>query len=331
MATGFLYLLTGSFEHNNYLGVLIIMAIGSYALLEFLVKNNQHYNSGVDTLLLCAIVICSHVIIFWKTRSDNPIDYLLLAAIAFYLTLRFTDALMGIVAGAYVMLAIVQLLLPLLMQQNYIVFDMMIIALASLLYWGVKKFEIRNTNYLYNKSYEWAGIFLLFAMYCGGNLLLSPFILSPFHLRHLKFMQSGDSFNLGNSWNLLLWIWMFAMPVVLLYLGIKQKNRTNFRMGIITIVLSVLTFKYFFHIMQTSHALMLFGGLLIVLCYWVINYLKNDRNGLTSKDIDKEQGKFMNLENLFIAEQFGVAEPIPEQGPTFGGGHSDGGGASGDI
>jgi hypothetical protein len=332
LSTAFMGLLTHGFTHENFMPLLLLMAIGTYGLLEFLVRNNRHYNSGVDNLFLCAIIIYLTAFLFGLKNGDMLLfNFFILFIVSAYLSIRFTDAIMGVMATYFILGASIQLLLLLIGRQHFMLLAIAPMLIAPLLNLANSRIQSQKNNNLYDNCHKWIGMFLLFATYAAGNKLLLLMYADPSVLFKYLSMSLSGRMEMYSNMDGLYWTWTFAIPLLYIYRGTIKKNREIIRLGVILLVFSVYTFRHFFHIMQTSHALMLFGGLLILLCGVLLRYLKSNKKGFTSLDIDKEQPMFINLESLLIAEKLGAHQVLPQKGIDFGGGQTDGGGASGDI
>lgn len=179
--------------------------------------------------------------------------------------------------------------------------------------------------------------------YYNGILLMKSFSQILFYLSGNYFVVRELSASLTEgyyeispeiSFALFFWIFTFIVPVVYLFLGIRNKDRILLWIGVLSFSFSIFTFRYYNSILPTEVALT-FGGLLLFgFTYFLIKKLRDNEKGVTFKpDRLDNSNSLLNAEALIIASTFGMKPEIkPEQSPMeFGGGDFSGGGSGGSF
>ncbi len=122
----------------------------------------------------------------------------------------------------------------------------------------------------------------------------------------------------------------FLVPLTYLILALRRRDRPMLWLGMLTTLLAVLTYKFYYSVAPVGVTLTLSGSLLILFAYFSIRYLKTPqaatRYRLTYQEGEDEDGP-LNAEALLIAQTFGKSSPQPAPGLEFGGGDFGGGGA----
>ena len=130
----------------------------------------------------------------------------------------------------------------------------------------------------------------------------------------------------------LFWILTVSTPLFYTYLGIRKKDSLFLWVGLVLIVATVFTIRYYYNLMPLEWALILGGILMIAIAYGLIRYLKTSRHGFTSlESSNKHLLENLHIESLVIAETFGGPAVVkaPVKDFQFGGGSGGGGGAGG--
>ena len=127
----------------------------------------------------------------------------------------------------------------------------------------------------------------------------------------------------------LFYIATFAIPLFYIFYGLKQKDRTFFWIGLLTLALGFASIRYYYYFLPVEIALMLGGTILFVIVYFSINKLKNNRVGITFKE-DKSLNPmaFDVVKAILINANVNANTPTSEESPMeFGGGEFSGGGS----
>jgi hypothetical protein len=321
---GLFFMISLSSSIENPAGLLFFFMLLSYGALEYFVKNNQHYRSGVDDALLWMTVI-------FFTSGLNCIDQLPLfwyAAAIFLLTsflsLRFADALMSAIAClsfagtlffAYMEIGdIATLTMP---------FVMMLA--AAVLYMFSYKMERKDTEKYYTLCLLIVEVVALLGLYVAGNyFVVREMGNSMFQLN----LNEKEGIPLG--W--LFWAFTTGIPLLYMYRGVQKKDPVLLRTGLLLIAVMIWTIRFYYHVMPIEIA-MIAGGILITgISYILIRYLKNPRQGFMYKETKEGLpiGK-LQIEALVINQSFAMPQTPEVSGTRFGGGSGGGAGAGGDY
>lgn len=115
------------------------------------------------------------------------------------------------------------------------------------------------------------------------------------------------------------------LPPAYIYLGLKQKDRLLFRIGLLLIVASILTIRHYHSVLPVEIAFTMGGAVLIGLSYGLIRWLQTPRNGFTFKAQDETN--LAIAESLLVVQSFAKGN-VPNDGANFGGGDFGGAGSS---
>lgn len=300
----------------------VFFGLVTYCALEFAVRK-RHFRSGVDDALLWISV--SFVI----AGLNEAIDFsslenaILIFVIAFYLTLRFADAVMSAVA-CLALLAVFFL--------SYIkagdiakaTTPFLLMALTALIYFFAGKRKKQEKYRHYRSCLTVAEVTALVCFYLSGNYYVVRETSDSMFNLHLK---EGEGIPFG-------WIfWILTVSVPLLYIarGIQKKNIVLLRTGLILIAAAVFTIRYYYYLMPIEMAMIIIGIILIGIAYALIQYLKQPKHGFTYKEaLNPDFMNKLQIESLLISEITGWQQP--SAGSTrFGGGSGGGGGAGGEF
>lgn len=122
------------------------------------------------------------------------------------------------------------------------------------------------------------------------------------------------------------------IPVVYLVYGIVERDRALLDIGALSLAASILTFRYYHHILPIEAALTLAGIALILISWGLIRYLKSPRYGFTSAKDPESDGTVLQAlkvaQTLVVNQAFGPSHtPDNSSGTEFGDGSFGGGGA----
>ncbi|MCP9752084.1 hypothetical protein [Ferruginibacter sp. HRS2-29] len=300
-------------------GLLIFFGGGAYAMLEFFVRQKNHYRSGVDDALMWIAGGCILFGIAIATDFNfNSMAFVVLI-LALYFAVRFADILMaGLAVIAFASLFF----------HNYTQFGnlakettpFVMMILAGMIYFVAKRNEKNIIFKHYTLCNMMVKIISLLLFYAAGNYFI---VREASNAMFELDLQPGQTILYG--W--LFWILTFLVPLLYIGWGVKTKDPVLLRIGLLLVAAIVFTVRYY-HAIWPVEIVMLFGGILLVLiAYLITRWLSKPKMGFTSEEI---KGKFimdkLNLEALVVTETFGHS-PKPDTG--FGGGSFGGGGASG--
>ncbi len=304
-------------------GLAIFFALLAYAALEYMVKSNKHFRSGVDDALLWGAAGALFGGISYITKADNLSNGILIFMIALYSTFRFADrlmsfvafiALMGVVFFASIKLSVsVKTFLPFL-----------IMGVAALVYFAVKRLKSFTDNHLYEQCLKIVSIASMLGFYAGGNyFIVREFSNELFNLH----LAAGDSIPFG--W--LFWALTLIIPVICLCRGIQKRNSVKIRIGLLMMVAIFFTVRYYHTILAIEVWMSLGGVVLILSAFGLTHYLKSPKHGYTNIDSGSANAPAKSqVESLIISSTFN-SQPANSDGSKFGGGDFGGGGSSGEF
>jgi hypothetical protein len=163
-------------------------------------------------------------------------------------------------------------------------------------------------------------ILALITFYVGGNYFVIRELSNTMFQLHLK---PAGSITFG--W--FFWLWTFFVPIVYIAKDIIKKKRFFIHVGMLLIIVSIATIRFYHQILPTEIALVLAGAILIVLGNVLLTYIKLPKNNFTAALINDD----MNLTNIeaLVVVSMASTNKIPTHYSTeFGGGSSGGAGAT---
>jgi hypothetical protein len=313
---GFTFLVTdGKLYPSAYAVLLLLVAV---ALLERFIKDSNHYRSGVDNALLYVAVLAWGFLAYEisekaVSNAATLLLWLLLLLVGLLVALvRYADPVVAATsfAAALWLLASVLLAGPALLP-----FGAMAAAIALLL--ALRQLPARPDYFYYCSAGRVLRVLGLALLYLAGNYLVV-------REGNAELLASG-----GPSGQIplapLFYLFTAGIPVVYILLALRRHDRLLLTVGLLGLVFSIFTLRYYRSLLPPEIAATLGGLLLLVGALAALRYLRTPRHGLTAQ-ADKAAPPQFNLESLIIAET-AYAPAAPAVGYEFGGGHSGGGGA----
>ena len=142
----------------------------------------------------------------------------------------------------------------------------------------------------------------------------------------LELKPGGD---IAFGW--LFWLFTATTPVAYIFYGIRKKDLMLLRTGVILIVTSAATVKYYYEILPIEDVMIICGMLAITISYALVRYLSTPKYGFTFENTEGANKILVNAETIIITQVFGNKSKPVKDHLQFGGGTSEGGGASGDF
>ncbi len=316
--TTFLFGLLVSVDISSGFAVLsIFMAVLSYLSLEWMIKKKLYFNAGVDNALMVLVLL--FISGFFLSYFVNPSWILMngvLMLVSLWMSVRFVDAFMAMVSGAFFFVLCFLCFLKS-GASSIIYFSLMMMVLIGVMYVLINKIK-KHVRFMYEKCINALTIFILIAFYAAGNYwVINELQLSTF------------SYSIPGSIGWLFWTFTFVIPVIYIFYGVAKQDVLHIRTGIVLVMMMVLTYKYYYTLLPVEVEMLLLGTFLIVLCYFLIKWLRPEKYGFTSEMISSKPA-WRNIEALVIAETMGGNE-APQKDNLMHGGSSGGGGASGEF
>lgn len=310
-----IWLVTSASSDEGIIALLIFFALICHGLLEFMVKLKKYYNAGIDNILQAATVL---FIISAFLVNDFNSSYEVISCITMlvclWLTIRFTDAFMAI-ASFMALIAFFFLLYIKLGTIGKLTAPFALMTLNVLIYLFMQKLAAMHNLVIYKYCIQWIRLLTLITFYAAGNYYV---------VNELSMEMFGTPAALAP----LFWTLTLAIPPIYVFYGLKKKDNLLYRTGIVLMVLSVLTVRYYHIIMQAEIAMIVFGILIIIVSYLLIKYLSAPKKGFTFENTGHKEKMLVDTEALIIAQVFGKKTTVQTDHVQFGGGSSGGGGAT---
>lgn len=319
---GLLALMFLSGIEDNIAGLVLFIGLFSYGALEFFVQAKYHYRSGVDDALLWITAVCLVSSLNLAVDISSSTNALVIFILATYFFLRFTDMLMAAASGL-ALLAVIFFNYSSMGDMARSTTPFLIMAIATAIYFGVKKMALQNSMRYYRLCSVVLEITMLIGFYAAANYYV---------VREVSNSMFGLGLNDNESipFGWLFWIFTITIPLLYILRGLQKKDVVLLRIGLMLVAAIVFTVRYYYTVLPMEILMVLNGAIMIAISYAVTNYLTQPKNGFTSARLNNRPDKDkLNIEALLIAETFGTTEPAADA--KFGGGSTGGGGASGEF
>lgn len=303
----------------------VFAAIG-FVGSELLAKQGYH-NHGLDDAFILGTLLNTGFAIGVLSEGENVLSITIaVTVVSFILYLRYLHLLSALV-----------FYLALTVTLGYAIFEFLefgqaILPFFMLLYGAGTYYFCRKLLKDLSEPFYYSGIVLiksisLILFYLSGNYMV---------VRELSGMLSGIYYDVSPEIPLafFFWIFTFAVPVLYLFLALKNKDRIMLWISFIAIAFSFYSFRFYHSVLPVEVALTLGGLLLFAIAFFSIKKLKTKETGLTFKpDRISNSNDFLNAEALIIASTFGMKPEVkPADSPMeFGGGGFSGGGSEGSF
>lgn len=307
----------------------LFFAAGCIFALEALIKTKHVYNAGSDEALLYVGLVSTVLFIFsiidsYSNESPLLLTCLVLPFIAFAV-MRYADRVVTL-ALCFCIYAILFLFILKFGEVAKLIMPFALMLFSALLYVQIKKLK-RNSNLSYWHSCMTVAEFVsLIIFYASGNYYVIRESSQSFFDLHLA---NGQDIPMA----FLFYFFTASIPIIYVYYGLKQKDKTLLWSGLVLIAASAVTFKYYFSLGHPEISLTIAGIILMLVAYFSIQYFKKTRHGITFEE-ETDANSFLrtNAEALIITEGMTQEVPqTPQNGFEFGGGQSGGAGSGGSF
>ncbi|SKB92373.1 hypothetical protein [Daejeonella lutea] len=319
--SGFTVLLLGGSGGYVWLACLGIL---NYLALQTTVKNKFHYRSGVDDALLWITFIYLAAAYYDLTNAARFDSNLAFATFIFilslYLTVRFSDLLMSLVAYLSC-LGILFFAWQNIGPWGIATMPFTLMLFSALMYWLIR----RSLKYSFTMFYANCMVVLqaisLITLYAAGNYFVVK------ELGDMLNKTSSESIPFGG----LFWTWTLIVPLAYIYWGMLKRDTILIRSGLLLCIAAALTFRNYYHVMPLELALILSGTAVLFISWFLTKYLKDPKHGITYQDLSNDSlMDQLKIESLLISEtSSGIGGAPSNTGTQMGGGKFGGGGASG--
>ncbi|GAB3273545.1 hypothetical protein GCM10027347_46010 [Larkinella harenae] len=296
--------------------------LGVGLLARHLIQTRNYYRSGIDNAMIIATAALVITGLIGLLPDSLPtwqyglfILPLVLLGVWYYsdllLTMAFFGTLVTILFDGLLDISFGKQILP-----------FVLMGVSTGLYVLARLYENRD-HLLY-----WRDNFILSEWLSLTLLLLS---CNYFTVRQLNYwlLDRRPAEAPEISLSVLYWILTAGLPVVLIYLGIRQKERPLLIMGAIGWGLALATWRYYHPQFSLELYLIINGLLLALVAIFLIRYLRVPHNGFTDRPDDDSPKEFLLTSETVSTIQTTSGHLGSQEGMPFGGGDF-GGGGSGD-
>jgi hypothetical protein len=299
----------------------IVYGIVSFVVLEKFFISKNHYKSGVTEAILYHA--CGFTIGGIAGLSDFDSTQLLIIAclvVFSFSAIRYLDLITTLAAIA----ALAALLFYNCFEAEgifkQIIPFVFILSFSAIYFFTKKAKKISNLNVWSNNLLLVEAISLVL-IYVSGNYLVVREL--SVNLMDLELTEGADI-----PFAFLFYFFTVFIPLIFLYVGIKNKDMVLLRVSLLVLACSVFTFKYYYSLGHTEITLTLAGVFLIGITIAYMHYLKSVRNGFTRENLLSEKWQSMNAEAFIISQTMGGNQTVNQDGGEIGGGGDSGGGGT---
>ncbi|HVU96928.1 MAG TPA: hypothetical protein VHE34_16980 [Puia sp.] len=297
----------------------LILGSITILVLELFIHQRKMNGSGVDDALLWVAVILflAGIDFIGTTRITPAVESGLVLVLACIAVLRYADHGMTLAAyGAFLCLVfftvgkwgpVARALLPFL-----------VMSLSIGCYFLFTGLYIKTAFRHYRSCLYLLRLTTLLSLYASGNYYV---------VHELNGTIAGGGGPISLAW--LWWSLTAIIPVFYIVKGVQKKDVLWLWTGMGLVAASILTVRYYYHLLPTEIAMLIGGIVLIAGVYGLTRWLRTPKHGFTAAAAGQPHPLADGLvEGLIIAESFREVAVQPADGGThFGGGDTGGGGA----
>jgi hypothetical protein len=317
-------LIVGDVGETGYRLLAFLLGITLILFVEkILIKDSFHYKSGVtEAGIYAGLSFIAFALLGSKSHSllVYPIVGFLLAAFAAirYLNLTALVLTMGFFGWIIFQLlydigGVAQALMPFIFMISF-----------GLIYWGSKKVRVKLSAEFLNDQFIILQTISLVLFYLAGNY----FVVRELSIKMLGLTLSEHQ---DIPFAFVFYGLTALVPIGIIYWGIKHKSILLIRVALLTIALSVITFKYYFSLGMPVLTVTIAGAILVIVALISLNYLKQVRNGYTREKLLDNKWSSPDLMAIVASQTLGGNPNIGSANDElhFGGGKFGGAGAGG--
>jgi len=270
-------LIFGSVGDTGYQFLSFLLGISLLAFTDKILINDKfHYKSGVtEAGIYAGLSFIAFAILGSKSHSllVYPILGFLLAAfaairylnlMALFLTIGFFGWILFQVL--YDIGGVAQALMPFIIMTSF-----------GLIYWGSKKVRVKLSYEFLNDQFIILQTISLVLFYMAGNY----FVVRELSIKMLGLMLSAQQ---DIPFAFVFYGLTALVPIGIIYWGIKHKSILLIRVGLLTIALGVITFKYYFSLGMPVLTVTIAGAILVIVALLLLNYLKQVAMAIHAKN-----------------------------------------------
>jgi uncharacterized membrane protein YgcG len=308
-------------ESNFWFFSLLAAGVLFLLLQTIVIGQRNQFRSGMDDATLYSALLFMFIA-FFLLFEDSLFDDELRASIFFL-------AFFSIPAVIYLDRLLVAITVLIIYGVSFIIinklgelwavpFIMMIISAA--LYVLSKKAGVKTTSKAVEQCWDIVLWIAITMFYVSGNC----FVVIELSIELLKVEDAS-----GVPFQWVFYVFTVVVPMLYIFFGLYKKQLSLLNIGLLAVAVSVMSIRYYHHLMTFEYALILGGMFLIAVAWLALRYWKNDNNGITLKP-DEDTTDGLNLESLIVIQTLGTQTDSTESFEG-GGGKFGGGGASGQF
>lgn len=204
----------------------LIAGIVCYIYLEIVTGSKKNFNSGVDKVMMAAsaIFIISGLSIMFHTSKPDTWISLVLFLLCSWFAVRYVDMVAGCVA-AFSLLVFSFNAYSYLGQFTIFTFPFLLIAVSACIYYVSNHQTICSDYFIYYPVFKGIKILALCTFYLSGNYYVVNDIIQQNYL-----LNAQSALSIA-PW--FFWGWTFAIPAIYVANGIKSRDITFLRLGIL--------------------------------------------------------------------------------------------------
>lgn len=300
---------------------IVSMLYGIAALfgLFFFIKERKFHFSGIDNALIYCI-LGSFLPFVFQIYETAKLQEMWMGALLFLPILLATCYCFGepvVALGTFfnVLFIVASLLMKNPLGKAFLPFALML--LSGVTYWILRKFSQKITSFYWQTALYWVSTAALMVFYAAGNYLIvreanATLNGLPAPAPEIAFAQ-------------IFWGLTFLIPALYLYGGFRWRDRTLLTLGLMALVCSILTVRYYHAVLPVEWGLLLGGIATTLVAYGFIQQLKVPKYGFSAAPDTNENDTF-RLETVLLSH---VTKGIQsaDHGVKLGGGDFGGGGA----
>ncbi|WP_234733117.1 hypothetical protein [Tellurirhabdus bombi] len=299
----------------------LIFGVVVALLLGLLIKQKNFYRSGVDNALVAIAtgLIVTSLVGFMPNNQPLWLYCLVSLPVLLLAVWYYGDTLVTFAAFLAVCTLMVDFVLDLPGGKTILPFVAM--ALAMVVYVVARRFDNKPELLYWTDDFvllEWLSLVLL-------QMSSNYFVVRQVNNWLLE-RRLPEAPEISLPW--LFWILTFVVPIALLVVGLRQKERPMMIMSAIGIAAAFSTWRYFYPIFSLETYLILNGFLLMIIAGVLIQYLRKPHNGFTdAPDEDSPDEFLLSPETITIIQSASTSLSHPSTDLKFGKGDFGGGGA----
>lgn len=287
------------------------------------IKNNNHYKSGL-TESLCYIGFGFTYFGLLGESFNSQYLYLGIGLLfSSIITIRYLDLLafiMSIILSGSILFNIFYDLSGIFRAVIPFVF----IIYSGVLFLLFKKMEAKNKLLIFENHFTLAKTISLLCFYLAGNYFVVREL--SVELMNLRLVE-GENI----PYYYVFYAWTALIPLLFLFLGVKNKSILFIRMALLCIALSIVTLKMYFSLGMPIVTITLSGAVSIIIALSLMRYLKQSRFGYTRNRLIQKDWHSEEITAFAISQTAG-GQPTPQtEDQLFSGGKFGGGGAGSEF